>query len=86
MAHPACERPLACGQAPTTRHKRIQDFQAGAGAGAAAAGGAKVFIVTYATAAVGITLTAATRIYLMEPCTDPAAEVQAVWFIAQDFL
>ena len=36
-----------------------------------------VFIVTYATAAVGITLTAATRVYLMEPSMDPAQEVQA---------
>lgn len=36
-----------------------------------------VFIVTYATAAVGITLTAATRVYLMEPSVDPAAELQA---------
>ena len=34
--------------------------------------GGRVFIVTYATAAVGITLTAANRVYLMEPCVDPA--------------
>ena len=29
------------------------------------------------TGAVGITLTAATRVYLLEPCFDPAAEAQA---------
>ena len=36
-----------------------------------------MFVVTYATAAVGITLTAATRVYLMEPAIDPAQEMQA---------
>ena len=41
------------------------------------ASGAYVFVVTVMTAAVGITLTAATRVYLMEPLSDPAAEVQA---------
>ena len=56
---------------PTTRHRLIQQFQDPATKGAA------VFIVTYAVAAVGITLTAANRIYLMEPCVDPAQEVQA---------
>ena len=39
--------------------------------------GAKVFVVTYATAAGGITLTAASRVYLMEPALDPAVEMQA---------
>jgi SNF2 family DNA or RNA helicase len=43
--------------APTARHKRIAEFQHGT------APGAKVFIVTYQTAAVGITLTAATRVH-----------------------
>lgn len=57
--------------APTARHKRIKDFQGGGG------DGAKVFIVTYRTAAVGITLTAANRVYLFEPALDPAQEVQA---------
>ena len=34
--------------------------------------------VTYATAAVGITLTAANRVFLMEPSIDPGVEAQAV--------
>ena len=38
---------------------------------------AGVFIVTYGTAAVGITLTAANKVYLMEPALDPATEAQA---------
>ena len=57
--------------APTTRHKRIAEFQN------SSAPGGRVFIFTVATAAVGITLTAATRVYLMEPMADPAQEVQA---------
>ena len=56
---------------PQARHKRISDFQN------STAPGARVFIVTVQTAAVGITLTAATRVYLMEPMPDPAQEVQA---------
>ena len=39
--------------------------------------GAKVFVVTFRTAAVGITLTAANRVYLFEPSLDPAQEIQA---------
>ena len=57
--------------APVARHKRIKDFQGGGD------DGAKVFVVTYRTAAVGITLTAANRVYLFEPALDPAQEVQA---------
>ena len=56
---------------PTRRHKLIKDFQDAGGSGA------RVFIVTYATAAVGITLTAANRVFLMEPCIDPGVEAQA---------
>lgn len=56
---------------PVTRHKRIKNFQGGS------EDGAKVFVVTYRTAAVGITLTAANRVYLFEPALDPAQEVQA---------
>ena len=37
----------------------------------------KVFVITMRAGAVGITLTAASRVYLMEPCLDPAMEVQA---------
>ena len=33
--------------------------------------------MTYATAAVGITLTAANRVYLMEPSIQPSEELQA---------
>ena len=57
--------------APTKRHKLIKDFQEGSKEGA------KVFVVTYRTAAVGITLTAANRVYLFEPALDPGQEVQA---------
>jgi hypothetical protein len=57
--------------APTKRHKLIKDFQDQGSAGP------RVFIVTYATAAVGITLTAANRVFLMEPCIDPGMEAQA---------
>jgi len=57
--------------APPRRHKIIKEFQDGASKGA------RCLVVTYATAAVGITLTAANRIFLMEPCVDPGQEVQA---------
>ena len=36
-----------------------------------------VFVVTLRSGNVGITLTAASRVYLLEPCLDPAVEVQA---------
>lgn len=57
---------------PVQRQRRINDFQSKRSTGAA------VFVVTYATAAVGITLTAASRIFLMEPSIDPGMEAQAV--------
>lgn len=57
--------------APLQRHKIIKDFQANTG------GGAKLFVATFSVAAVGITLTAATRIFLFEPSLDPATEAQA---------
>lgn len=57
--------------APQQRHRLIQQFQD------PSKKGARVFVVTYAVAAVGITLTAANRIFLMEPCIDPAQEIQA---------
>jgi SWI/SNF-related matrix-associated actin-dependent regulator of chromatin subfamily A3 len=56
---------------PLQRHKLITEFQNETHAKPC------VFIVTYATAAVGITLTAATRVYLMEPAIDPASEVRS---------
>ena len=43
----------------------------------AQAGKAKVFVMTLRAGAVGITLTAADAVYLMEPCLDPATELQA---------
>lgn len=55
------------------RHRAIRDFQEN---GAARRGRAAVFVITVKTGAVGITLTAATRVYLFEPALDPAAEVQ----------
>ena len=58
------------------RHAAIRNFQ-----DTAEAKGkdpvAKVFVVTVKTGSVGITLTAATRVYLLEPALDPSTEVQA---------
>ena len=39
--------------------------------------GARAFCTTFATAAVGLTLTAASRVYLLEASLDPAQEAQA---------
>jgi len=36
-----------------------------------------VFVITMQSGSVGMTLTAASRVYLMEPCLDPAVELQA---------
>ena len=58
--------------APVKRHKIIREFQGSASTGFAAA-----CIATYSAAAVGVTLTAASRVYLFEPCLDPATEAQA---------
>ena len=52
------------------RHSFIRKFQA-------VEAKAKVFVLTMKTGNCGITLTAATRVYLMEPCIDPAHEQQA---------
>ena len=59
--------------APVKRHKIIREFQNSAGRGDYAA----ACIATYATAAVGVTLTAASRVYLFEPCLDAGTEAQA---------
>ena len=62
----------------TTSDKRdaaIRNFQAGMGGGPSAK--ATVLVVTMKTGAVGVTLTAASRGYLMEPQLDPSLEVQA---------
>ena len=37
----------------------------------------KVFVLTLKAGACGVTLTAATRLYLFEPCLDPSHEIQA---------
>ena len=39
--------------------------------------GAAVFVVTLRTGSVGITLTAASHVFLMEPCVNPTDEIQA---------
>ena len=64
------------------RHETIRNFQASADAskrtGAKVAKvGAKVFVATMKVGNVGVTLTAASRVYLFEPCLDPMMEVQA---------
>ena len=53
------------------QHQTIRDFQS-----PEPAGEAKVIVLTVRAGAVGITLTAATRIYLLEPALNPSAEVQ----------
>ena len=58
---------------PTKRHKIIKEFQEGL----VKDGIPKVCIATYHVAAVGVTLTAANRVFLMEPSPDPATEAQA---------
>jgi hypothetical protein len=61
------------------RHEAIRDFQAAVAAGPQGirGRGAKVFVITVKTGAVGITLTAASRVYLLEPALDPRTELQA---------
>ena len=56
-----------------TRAEQIRAFQHGAGASASRA---RVFVFTVKLGSVGLTLTAATRVYLMEPAFDPSCEVQ----------
>ena len=57
------------------RARVIRSFQASVEA--RSPGVSKVFVATMKVGNVGITLTAATRVYLMEPCLDPQTEVQA---------
>ena len=54
----------------TDRHEYIRKFQRKETT-------PKVFVLTIKAGSCGITLTAATRVYLMEPCIDPAHELQA---------
>ena len=50
-----------------TRAEQIRAFQNGSSPGA------HVFVFTVKLGSVGLTLTAATRVYLMEPAFDPTA-------------
>jgi len=61
---------LKGGVAAASRHKCIRDFQTQEKV-------AKVIVATLKTGNCGVTLTAATRVFLMEPFIDPAHEVQA---------
>lgn len=54
----------------TKRHDVIRSFQKEEKK-------AKVMVIAMRIGNCGITLTAATRVYLMEPCVDPATELQA---------
>jgi hypothetical protein len=54
----------------TKRHRLIREFQTFENK-------AKVFVLTLKAGACGVTLTAATRLYLFEPCLDPSHEIQA---------
>ena len=60
----------------TKRHAAIQTFQS-TGSGGHLYPNGVIFVITLAAGACGITLTAASRVYLMEPALDPAAEQQA---------
>lgn len=53
------------------RHKNIRDFQR------VEANKSKVAIITMRIGNCGVNLQRATRVYLMEPCVDPAMEIQA---------
>lgn len=60
------------GDSSQKRDAAIRKFQKGLDGGPAT-----VFVVTMKSGSVGMTLTAATRCYLMAPCIDPAMEMQA---------
>ena len=51
--------------------------KSGRAASSSSVQGARAFCTTFATAAVGLTLTAASRVYLLEASLDPAQEAQA---------
>jgi SNF2 family DNA or RNA helicase len=55
------------------RHESIRAFQAPGKQ-------PRLLIASVNIGSVGVTLTAATRVYLMEPCIDPAAEIQCKLF------
>ena len=57
----------------TKRHDAVREFQFRGSSDKAA----KVLVVTLRIGAVGMTLTGASRVYIMEPAFNPAVEVQA---------
>jgi len=57
------------------RDHLIREFQAGMKPGAPLR--PTVMVITMRSGNVGLTLTAASKVYLLEPCMDPAAEIQA---------
>ena len=57
------------------RHATIRSFQESVEA--RTPGVSKVFVATMKVGNVGITLTAATRVYLMEPCLDPQVHLHS---------
>ena len=59
------------------RHESIKTFQSSGGHSSHLYPNGVIFVITLAAGACGITLTAASRVYLMEPAIDPAAEQQA---------
>lgn len=77
--------PLVAAMGSAARFEMARRFQHGsepppsacATPNPAAAPAIKVFVSTYGTGSVGLTLTAATRVYLMDPASDPAQEAQA---------
>lgn len=66
------------GIGPNQRHKLIKEFQAGP----SKQKGPSIFLATYDICAVGVTLTAASRVYLLEPSLDPAQVVHSFVHVA----
>ena len=56
----------------TQRDRQMREFQEKRGSSRPA-----VFVITMRAGSVGITLTAASHCFLMEPCLDPSTEIQA---------
>ena len=65
--------PLYCFDGSTSTKQRDQAIRAFQ----SSPRGPAVFVITMLTGSVGITLTAASHVFLMEPCINPADETQA---------